>query len=480
MISAQQLTLKLRPASATTTQHVLMSKTARTLACFAALAVLPYCIPTLNRYRLLVPESVLGLFQHSGGGTVIAALAATPEPVINQTTAIQPAQPGEIEDPSGRALAHFFATLQHVETTGGQARISHYGDSPITNDGITATVRRKLQQRFGDAGHGFVLAAKPWGWYQHDGVVLEARGWQSNPMWISRGEHLFGFGGASFTANAPNATASFSTVTTGEFGHSVAGFDLYYLAQPNGGEFTIAVDGQPQGRVTTASETTRSGFQRVNVEPGEHTLAINPAGNGEVRLFGVVLDSGERGVQYDSLGVNGAFIGLLSHYLDENHWIEQLRHRQPDLVILAYGANESEFENWPMDQYEQDTREVVRRLRAALPEVSLLFVAPMDRGKRGAGGQIITRPTIPKLVAAQRKLAAETGCAFFDTFTAMGGEGTVARWREARPRLMGGDYLHPTAEGAEIVGALLHDALLKAYEQAKLNNTPGTLTAQAK
>ncbi len=478
MISAQQLTLKLRPANATTTQHVLLGKTACTLACFAALTVLPYCFPTLSRYRLLVPGSVLSLFQHTGNTTSMAAPAATPEPVVNQATTVQPARPGEIEDPSGRALAHFFAALQHVETTSGQARISHYGDSPITNDGITATVRRKLQQRFGDAGHGFILAAKPWGWYQHDGVVLEARGWQSNPMWISRGEHLFGFGGASFTASTPNASASFSPTSTDDLARRVAGFDIYYLAQPKGGEFTLEVDGQPHARVATASETTRSGFYRVNIEPGEHTLTIKPAGNGEVRLFGVVLDSGERGVQYDSLGVNGAFIGLLAHYLDEQHWLEQLRHRQPDLVILAYGANESEFENWPMDQYEQDTREVVRRIRAALPEVSILFVAPMDRGKRGAGGQVITRPTIPKLVAAQRRLAAETGCAFFDTFTAMGGEGTVARWREARPRLMGGDYLHPTAEGAELVGTLLYDALLKAYEKAKPTGSAPTLAVR--
>ena len=207
------------------------------------------------------------------------------------------------------------------------------------------------------------------------------------------------------------------------------------------------------------------------------TGAIVPD-SGEVRLFGVVMESSDRGVSYDSLGVNGAFIGLLSNYMDGEHWIEQLRRRNPDLVILGYGANESEFENWPMDQYEQDTREVVRRIHAALPEVSILFVAPMDRGKRGAGGQVITRPTIPKLVAAQRKLAAETGCAFFDTFTAMGGEGTVARWREARPRLMGGDYLHPTAEGAEIVGALLYNALLKAYEQSKPSSNQPTLAAR--
>jgi len=479
MISAQELSLKLRTATATTTPHVLQNKTAQTLLCFVAFALLPYCIPTLNRYRVLVPTSVLSLVHSSAEATVSAAPAITPTPAVAQTTVPQPAQPpshiraGEIEDPSGRALAHFFTALQTAETSGGQVRISHYGDSPITNDGITATVRRKLQQRFGDGGHGFILAAKPWGWYQHEGVVHEARNWQSNPMWISRGDHLFGFGGASFTASTSDAYATFSTTASGEQGRTVAAFDIHYLAQPGGGELWLQVDEQPYERLSTASDAPRSGFHQIKVTPGAHTLTLRPVGNGEVRLFGVALDSGAPGVQYDSLGVNGAFIGLLAHYLDEPHWLEQLRHRQPDLVILAYGANESEYENWPMEQYEQDTREVVRRLRAALPNVSILFVAPMDRGQRGPGGAIITRPMIPKLVAAQRRLAAETGCAFFDTFTAMGGAGTVARWREAKPRLMGGDYLHPTAEGAEIVGTLLHDALINAYENGSRNSVAG-------
>ncbi len=183
--------------------------------------------------------------------------------------------------------------------------------------------------------------------------------------------------------------------------------------------------------------------------------------SGEVRLFGVVMDSGERGVQYDSLGVNGAFIGLLANYLDAAHWAEQLRHRNPHLVIIGYGANESQFERLPMDQYERDTREVIRRIRAALPHASIMLVGPMDRGQRGAGGQIVTRKMIMKLISYQRRIAAETGCAFFDTFAAMGGEGTVARWHASRPRLMGGDLTHPTAEGSEIVGSLIYDAIIK-------------------
>ncbi len=432
--------------------NLIRQKTTHTITCLIVFSLLPFAIPSLQRWRITMPQTIS---TQSVGQTVVAI-----------TPTITESRPGEIEDASGKALQHFFASLNKTEQGNHITRISHYGDSPITGDLITSTLRRKLQLRFGDAGHGFILAAKPWTWYGHLGVNHSvSNGWHSEPMFIGKGDHRFGLGGASFTTRAAGITASFSTVKEGEVGTSVSGFEIYFLAQPGGGEFEVEVDGKSQGRVTTASNETRSGFHRVNVTPGAHLLTIRTVGNGEVRMFGVVLESGARGVQYDSLGVNGAFVGLLNRYQDEATWAEQLRRRNPDLVILAYGANESEYENWPMDQYEKDTREVVRRIRAALPTASILFVGPMDRGKRGAGAAIVTRPTIPKLIAAQRRLAAELGCAFFDTFTAMGGEGTVARWYEAKPKLMTSDFTHPTWQGSEIVGTLLHDALLRAYQK---------------
>jgi lysophospholipase L1-like esterase len=454
-------------------RHPLVSKTARTLMLLVGLALLPYSLPALSRYRVLIPPSlvnVLGVRAGIASEAEPIAQDGAPQPANDEVkaSAVQAAKPGEIEDPSGRALDAFFAALAKTEAGGGQTRVCHYGDSPITNDGITATVRRLLQQRFGDAGHGFILIDKPWGWYGHVGVTQEAgRGWQSDPMFISKGEHYYGLGGVSFTANVANITTTIGTATEGDTGRSVAAFDVYYLVRPGGGDFETEVDGQFNSRITTASDRIESGFHRISVDEGAHQLAIRSAGNGPVQLFGVVLESARGGVEYDSLGVNGAFIGLLAHYLDADHWAEQLHHRRPDLVIIGYGANESQFERLPMDQYEQDTREAIRRIRAALPGVSIMLVGPMDRGMRGAGGGIVTRPMIPKLIAYQRRLAAETGCAFFDTFSAMGGEGTVARWFAAAPRLMGGDFTHPTWQGSEIVGTLINNAIIKAYEAYK-------------
>lgn len=454
-------------------RHTLAGKTARTLLLFVTLALLPYGLPALSRYRVLVPASLVHLIAVRPGLASDAQVSAEddlPQPASDEARSgdVRAASPGEIEDPSGHALDGFFAALAKAEASGGQARVCHYGDSPITNDGITSTVRRLLQQRFGDAGHGFVLIDKPWGWYGHVGVTCEAsRGWQSDPMFISKGEHYYGLGGVSFTANVADVTASFGTASDGDVGRSVAAFDVYYLTRPGGGDFDVEVDGQLNSRVATAGDAIVSGFHRVSVSEGAHRLTIRTAGNGPVQLFGVALESSRGGVEYDSLGVNGAFIGLLAHYLDADHWAEQLRHRRPDLVIIGYGANESQFERLPMDQYEQDTREVIRRIRAAVPAASILLVGPMDRGMRGAGGRLVTRPMILKLVAYQRRLAAETSCAFFDTFSAMGGEGTVARWFDARPRLMGGDFTHPTWQGSEIVGTLINDAIIKAYEAYK-------------
>ena len=450
------------------------NKTWQVLAMFVALTIAPYAVPALARYRVPMPGGltrVLHLRTNAAAALTDTQLAKADDSAP-ATAAIQP-MPGEIEDPSGRALDGLFASLLKTESRGTQTRICHYGDSPITNDGITSTVRRKLQLRFGDAGHGFILIDKPWGWYEHAGVIREAtRGWQSDPMFISRGEHFYGLGGVSFTASGPGVSASFSTAREGEVGRSASMFDIYFLMRPGGGDLDVAIDDQQAERVTTASDYIKSGFHRVTVAEGPHKLTIRIAGNGEVQMFGVALESHRPGVQYDSLGVNGAYIGLLAHYLDADHWAEQLRHRQPDLVIIGYGTNESQFERLPMDQYEQDTREAIRRIRAALPGVSIMLLGPMDRGTRGAGGGIITRPMIPKLISYQRRLAVETGCAFFDTFSAMGGEGTVGEWCEARPRLMGGDFTHPTAQGAEIVGTLIYDAMMRAYEEykAKIQN----------
>ena len=76
-------------------------------------------------------------------------------------------------------------------------------------------------------------------------------------------------------------------------------------------------------------------------------------------------------------------------------------------------------------------------------------------------------PAFPILVAAQQRVARTEGVAFLHTFAAMGGMGTMARWYDEHPRLVTGDFTHPTYTGAQQLGTMLVNALLKGFDEYK-------------
>ena len=151
--------------------------------------------------------------------------------------------------------------------------------------------------------------------------------------------------------------------------------------------------------------------------------------------------------------IRDSSITVLSHTFNQQHWAAELRQRNPNLVVINYGTNEADFAEFVDKHYEKELREAIRRVRAALPGASILLMSPMDRGQHD-GPDIVTMPTIPRLVEIQRRVARETGCGFFDTFHAMGGEGTMARWYTGQPRLVSADLIHPIPAGGKLIAVV--------------------------
>jgi lysophospholipase L1-like esterase len=378
-------------------------------------------------------------------------------------------------DDSNQALDHFYQALWRTEKreTGAVTHIVHYGDSPTTADLITGDVRSLLQKRYGDAGHGFILVAKPWAWYRHQDVQLAGSGWQMAPA--SRfevGDGLFGLGGVSFTG----AGDAHSRILLEDAGHSQ--FEVWFLRQPEGGVFTLTADGRVLGRVDTSGEGKSPGFVAFRVEAGaaELELAVE---RGRVRLFGITAEKPGPGVVYDSLGLNGASITVLSRMFNQRHWAEELQHRNPDLAIVNYGTNEADFAAFVDQQYEKELRIAIGRLRRAAPDASILVMSPMDRGQRTGTGEIETMATIPRIVEIQRRVARETGCGFFDTFAAMGGSGTMARWYGAQPRLVSADFIHPFPAGGRKIAVIFAKEIGAGLDRYKLRRVAQTQSAGA-
>ena len=181
-------------------------------------------------------------------------------------------------------------------------------------------------------------------------------------------------------------------------------------------------------------------------------------------MFGISFETDGPGIRYHNLGLNAAQIQTALRFFEPRQWAEQIRHQHPDLIVINYGANESGYPGYVEGGYNADLRDLILRVRDAAPEASILIMSPMDRGTRNARGDIVTMPLLPKVVEIQRRVADELGCGFFNTFQAMGGEGTMARWYDERPRLASADFMHPLPGGAKRVGTLVEQALIEGYD----------------
>ncbi len=440
-------------------------KATLTILTFLAVAAAPNVLPALKDYQLLEWRNTLTMLD-------FVPRKSSLSPVADEQLRLRP----DVDAAHYRvfplndahdALHHFFQALERTERrqSGASTKIVHYGDSPTTADMITGDARILLQRQYGDAGHGFSLIAKPWAWYEHRGVGLSAIGWRIDSATQSQvRDGMFGLGGVSFYSGGGAATH----IRLRDPTHTA--LEVSFLRTRGGGNFSVSAGETKLGDVSTAADSTSSGFESFQLPSGTREIEVRATGGGAVRLFGVTLSKPGPGVVYDSLGLNGAYVSVPARIFQEKHWVEQLRHRKPDLIIINYGTNESVYAQFIEQTYGKELKEIVRRVRVALPETSILVMSPMDRGQRDATGNITTNPAITRLIHIQERIAAETRVAFFNTYEAMGGAGTMGRWYEAEPRLVSADFTHPMPAGAKLVGGLLHQALFDGYNKHKLRN----------
>jgi lysophospholipase L1-like esterase len=364
----------------------------------------------------------------------------------------------------GDELDPFFASLWRLEEgEPGTVTVLHYGDSPTTADMITGDIRLQLQKKFGDAGRGYTLISKPWAWYGHRGVEMSDHGWKWRSGIGSMREGVYGLGGVAFSGE-PGAWSKFRFTESEQ-----TALDVEYLARPGGGSFAVEADGSQLDRQSTDAPEQAAARWHLTLPAGTKEVAIKPI-SGNVTLFGADFRRGTNGLLYDSLGLNGATTTVLGRTQQAEIWKQELDLAKPNLIVVNYGSNESSFGNFVHKQYSAELKLAISRIRSLSPGTSILIMSPMDRGERRGLDDIETMSTIPEIVQIQRQVAAETHCAFFDTYDAMGGSGTVARWYAASPRLITADMLHPTPQGATIVAGLFLEQLESRYDRWKVRH----------
>lgn len=349
----------------------------------------------------------------------------------------------------------------------GKVRLAFYGASGTASDLWTGYVRAYLQARFGDGGPGFVSLVPHTKWSNHTEVVQTAsKHWEKHhpQLQSARLEGAsphFGWGLVTMRTATPGAWAELRPTkknTDADF----ASIEIWALSKPGGGSFEVFIDGVSAGTVDTSAPTPTPSYHGFEASAGPHTLRVEVRGDGEVELFGAVIESSRPGIVLDTLGFDGARgSALLAN--DEDTWADHLKRRAPDLFVFSYGSNESKDETEPLEQYRERYRQVLARFRRQAPSVACVVAGPADYPRVEADG-IYRRPRLDEIIAVQEVLAREAGCGFWPARDFMGGVNSMAAWVAHEPPLGRSDHLHMTRHGYVRMGMALSDALMVGYD----------------
>ncbi len=325
-------------------------------------------------------------------------------------------------------------------------RIAHYGDSNVAAGLWTRVTRESLQRRFGHGGAGFLtvvpFGSRPMGLPWLFGHGFEGRRYASRDR-MGPLDGLWGLAGVAAEGIGTSAVLTLST----EEDPRAATLEIHALGTPNGGTFSIEVDGHPVGDVDTRTSRLTAVRRRVVLPAGNHEVKLRVTSWRPVRILGAVLEADEGGLVYDTLGINGQRMSAMLEW-NRTLWQRHLEGRHPDLLVLGFGGNEALDPSLTMSRYRDQLEAAVARVRALMPAASCLMVAPVA---------MCNEPRRAAVERVQRQVAPRYGCALWNPARVSGGE--LCEW--IRAGLVSHDRLHLNEEGYRVIGDAMADAILE-------------------
>jgi lysophospholipase L1-like esterase len=359
-------------------------------------------------------------------------------------------------------LTRFQAALREIEqgTRKSHVRIAWLGDSHGQADFWTGSLRDVLQKRFGKGGPGFVHIG--WKNYRHDGVKVSVeQKWKvkpKTPTAPSKSEDgVFGLGGI-LTSGFAGLSRAYVQVSDEQLEGKLS-WDLCYRLHSANEQFLVTLDSGTKQTIGNAKNGALNQVQHLVLSSATRDrITVSPT-RGTPDFCGVVIerDPAEKvGVVVDTLGINGARLSTPLGW-DEASFGAEFSRRNPSLVVLEYGTNESGDATVDPAKYTKRIVQLMERMRKFVPDVDCVVVGPTDRSE--------TRERTPKVRDAMQKGAQEAKCFFWDTYAYMGGDGSIRKWaNEDHPRATK-DGIHLTQRGYRELGEALAKQLLEGFSK---------------
>ncbi|HEY5822803.1 MAG TPA: hypothetical protein VIT44_00465, partial [Cyclobacteriaceae bacterium] len=358
-----------------------------------------------------------------------------------------------IEDYSDnkKALSQFFKSLNQVKTK--PLRIAFFGDSFIEGDILAGNFRDTLQLLFGGQGVGYVPIAT-------DAAQFRTTILHSFSNWST-----FSFVGHK-SPYSPLGTPGYCFVPQDEneleykpgkrrFINKFNRVRLFYSStQSDSLHYTLNDTIHHSVALPTADSLSQFTIQASEAK----AIKFNFHPHDSLKVYGLSFDD-ETGIYVDNFAMRGnSGTGLLQVSSEMHKKFNE--YQNYSLIILQYGLNVvSESDSSGYIWYAQKMIRAVNRLKESFPNTSILLVSVSDRSSNH-DGKFSTMIGIEDMRNVQREIARQCKVAFWDLYSAMGGENSMLKYVEATPPLASKDYTHLTYHGGRKLARQLAETLL--------------------
>ncbi len=376
-------------------------------------------------------------------------------------------------DPS--LLYPLFQSLQGVRGQETVYRVLHYGDSQIEGDRITSYIRDQLQKRFGGSGVGmfpvkrysrFMVSINMeisgnWarysiGDYQKGNIPHNRLGammsfCRFSPVWQEERSPSLYEGSIQLekTAVSYHRATNYTTLKL-FYGYNQKPLviELYKNEQRNDADILLP------------NQELCENEWDLNVE-GDKT-ALYFKGEDSPDIYGIALD-GPRGIAVDNIPLRGS--RGLDFTKSDRETIRQMYHiLQVKFLILQFGVNMVPMVRENYQFYEDSYYRQLVFLKNLMPDLPVLVMGVSDMSRKEKG-KYVSYPNVEKIRDAQRGAAFRAGCAFWDTYVAMGGEHSMPSWVFHDPPLAQKDFTHFTYRGSKLIAKMFYESLMADFNE---------------
>ena len=397
----------------------------------------------------------------------------------NQGERTELANPLQYPGNNPEVLYPFFRSLKKLPNNDELIRILHYGDSQIEGDRITSYIRNQMQKKFGGAGIGMFPVVLPHNtnislkhslsgkWERYTIHDLDQANFRQRRLGV-----LMSFSRFSpyYSYYQNEVYKAWLTIRSSPIAFNLTSQYTHCRVFYGYNEKPFIVKMNYGGRTTDADMMPASGsLKEVNwqIHRSVDRFRLTFQGNHSPDIYGITLD-GDEGIAVDNIPLRGSN-GTGFTKTDTSFFRKMFDKLNVKLVILHFGVNIVPDIRESYDFYEERFYNQLRMFKSLDPNLSVIVMGVTDMSRKERG-QYESYPNIPKIRDAQKNAAFRAGCAFWDSYKAMGGKNSMPSWVFADPPLARKDFTHFTYKGSVVISKMFYKALIRDYRRYKQKN----------